>query len=330
VAELTALELATRHDARVIAVSAYEPPGVTPEAALAVAEQAAEAARARGVEAVAMAQRGEPADVVLQMAEREEADVIVVGNKGMAQGKRFRLGGVPDRIAHNAGCDVLIVFTTLAHGPAEAVSHHYRNIVAGTDGSPTANESVRKAFELALIHRASVLMLYVGDPIVGTIHMENAARTRPDSVDVQMHPLKGDPADEITGFAEREKADLIVVGTKGLAGARRFLLGSVPEKVARESPTDVLIVRTVDRTVDDILPDHGAVVDLDGKRMAVYRDPEGQTFACSARCTHMGCMVGWNDAEKSWDCPCHGSRYDRFGHVIKGPARADLEGAPSP
>jgi glycine/D-amino acid oxidase-like deaminating enzyme/nitrite reductase/ring-hydroxylating ferredoxin subunit len=69
----------------------------------------------------------------------------------------------------------------------------------------------------------------------------------------------------------------------------------------------------------------GAVVRVRGRNVAVYRDEDGALHAISPVCTHLGCVVGWNPAEKSWDCPCHGSRYSREGLVIQGPAVRDLE-----
>lgn len=69
----------------------------------------------------------------------------------------------------------------------------------------------------------------------------------------------------------------------------------------------------------------GAVV-WDGiSRVAVYRDERGEIHKCSAVCSHLGCVVDWNDLEKSWDCPCHGSRFDPYGKVVNGPAISDLE-----
>src|SRR5438874_2191872 len=62
-------------------------------------------------------------------------------------------------------------------------------------------------------------------------------------------------------------------------------------------------------------------------KIAAYRDDHGTLHECSAVCPHLGCIVRWNDTEKSWDCPCHGSRFDRFGTVINGPANRDLGGA---
>ena len=58
----------------------------------------------------------------------------------------------------------------------------------------------------------------------------------------------------------------------------------------------------------------------DGEKVAGYRDDDGGLFAVSTRCTHLGCQVNWNAAERSWDCPCHGSRFAPTGEVLHGPA----------
>lgn len=60
------------------------------------------------------------------------------------------------------------------------------------------------------------------------------------------------------------------------------------------------------------------------KKVAVYRDTDGSVHKCSAICPHLGCIVAWNSAEKTWDCPCHGSRFDPFGKVLNGPANTGL------
>ena len=117
---------------------------------------------------------------------------------------------------------------------------------------------------------------------------------------------------------------LVVVGNKGMSGVRRFL-GSVPNKVAHEVPSDVLIVKTVDRSVDDLVAGHGGLVNVDGRQLAVYRDENGKTYELSSRCTHMGCTIDWNDSAKTWDCPCHGSRFGVDGSVVRGPAAEALE-----
>lgn len=77
-------------------------------------------------------------------------------------------------------------------------------------------------------------------------------------------------------------------------------------------------------SVDEIVPDGGAVIQRGLKKIAVYRDMQGVLSQRSAMCTHLGCIVSWNSLEKTWDCPCHGSRYDRYGGIINGPANSDL------
>jgi glycine/D-amino acid oxidase-like deaminating enzyme/nitrite reductase/ring-hydroxylating ferredoxin subunit len=78
------------------------------------------------------------------------------------------------------------------------------------------------------------------------------------------------------------------------------------------------------RSVEEIAPGAGAVVRLSGKQCAVYRDDTGTVHALSARCTHLGCIVRFNDAERAWECPCHGSRFAPDGSVIQGPANKPL------
>jgi glycine/D-amino acid oxidase-like deaminating enzyme/nitrite reductase/ring-hydroxylating ferredoxin subunit len=73
-----------------------------------------------------------------------------------------------------------------------------------------------------------------------------------------------------------------------------------------------------------IAPGHGAVVRRGLRKIAVYRDPDGGLHQLSATCPHMGGVVSWNSVESTWDCPCHGSRFDPLGHVLAGPARRDL------
>jgi glycine/D-amino acid oxidase-like deaminating enzyme/nitrite reductase/ring-hydroxylating ferredoxin subunit len=71
-------------------------------------------------------------------------------------------------------------------------------------------------------------------------------------------------------------------------------------------------------------PGTGKLVEIDGKKVAAYRDEKGGIHALNPACTHMGCVVNWNQEEKSWDCPCHGARFDVDGKVLTGPATRDL------
>jgi glycine/D-amino acid oxidase-like deaminating enzyme/nitrite reductase/ring-hydroxylating ferredoxin subunit len=77
-------------------------------------------------------------------------------------------------------------------------------------------------------------------------------------------------------------------------------------------------------TVDAIPPGGGALLRQGMQKLAVYRDDAGALYARSATCPHLGCIVQWNAVEKTWDCPCHGSRFSRFGAVMHGPAVTDL------
>lgn len=101
--------------------------------------------------------------------------------------------------------------------------------------------------------------------------------------------------------------DLLKEGVDNL----RLYLGELPSRGDVES-------------FDEIRPDQGAVISQGGEKLAVYRDGRGGLHAVSAVCTHMKCIVRWNDAEKSWDCPCHGSRFDISGGVLEGPALTPL------
>ncbi len=78
-------------------------------------------------------------------------------------------------------------------------------------------------------------------------------------------------------------------------------------------------------SVEEIAPGGGALVRIDGRRCAVHRDAEGQLHAVSSRCTHLGCLVHFNEAERAWECPCHGSRFAPDGSVLQGPATHPLE-----
>jgi Rieske Fe-S protein len=75
---------------------------------------------------------------------------------------------------------------------------------------------------------------------------------------------------------------------------------------------------------DEIALDTGAIMRSGLKKLAVYKGADGVVHTCSATCTHMGCIVMWNGVERTWDCPCHGSRFDPSGRVVNGPANSDL------
>ena len=82
-------------------------------------------------------------------------------------------------------------------------------------------------------------------------------------------------------------------------------------------------------SADTLAPGQGGIVTCAGDKVAAYRDDAGELHAVSAVCTHLGCLVSFNTAEKSWDCPCHGSRFTVDGEVLQGPATDDLERKPT-
>ena len=81
------------------------------------------------------------------------------------------------------------------------------------------------------------------------------------------------------------------------------------------------------KSESEIKPDSGAILRQGLYKVAVYRDTDNKIHACSAICPHLGGIVAWNDIEKSWDCPCHASRFNAYGQVIEGPAISDLKPA---
>lgn len=80
----------------------------------------------------------------------------------------------------------------------------------------------------------------------------------------------------------------------------------------------------------DLSPGQADIVAVDGEKVAAFRDESGTLHAVSPACTHMGCLLHWNAAEHTWDCPCHGSRFTTEGAVIEGPATGDLDRRSSP
>jgi nucleotide-binding universal stress UspA family protein len=145
----------------------------------------------------------------------------------------------------------------------------YSSIVVGTDGSETAKEAVRQAIDLAKAVGARLQVVSAYEPVsnqrlrteqqevpkdvqwmvnpredVDATLEEAAGQARGAGVEVETFARQGDPADAILDVAEEEGSDLIVVGNKGMTGAKRFLLGSVPNKVSHHAPSSVLIIRT--------------------------------------------------------------------------------------
>jgi len=84
------------------------------------------------------------------------------------------------------------------------------------------------------------------------------------------------------------------------------------------------------RSAAELKPGEAAILRHGLHKLAVHRDAEGMLHACKAECPHLGCIVAWNPTERSWDCPCHGSRFDPLGQVLNGPAAVGLASVPPP
>ena len=322
IAELAAARLARSLRSRLVIVSAHEGGA----GARASAESTVEAARARaereGAETASEVAEGEPAAVIVELADRADADLIVLGDVGMGQARRLRLGGVPDRVSHAAPCSLLIVRTSEAD-PSGGNAGAYRSVLIATDGSPTATHAARLGGELAAALGAQITLVHVGDELMGNVVLKSTAEGLGDP-QLPVRVAAGDPGATIAQLAEDEGHDLVVVGNKGMGGAGR-MLGSVPNTVSHAAVCDVLIVQTVGRSLADLEPGEGAIVEEDGKKIAGYRAESGEVIALSRKCKHLGCGVGWNPSLRTWDCPCHGSRYDAYGKVIRGPTQHDLD-----
>jgi nucleotide-binding universal stress UspA family protein/nitrite reductase/ring-hydroxylating ferredoxin subunit len=324
-AQQKAVRFARKVGANLVITCASWPGAVTRVDALRILAKARDSAERYGVTAETEARAGEPGETIARVAGDVRADLIAVGDVGMGKARRLRLGGVAERTAHSAPCDVLIV-RTRRRVRKTADQRVYRGIVVGTDGSPTATEAVRKAFDLGMMFEIQVNVVYVaGDELVGSIVLERAAAGKPDWVPYSTRIVRGKPADKLIETAEEEDGDLMIVGNKGIVGARRYVMSSVPLELAHRAPKDLLIAKTVGRTLEDIAPGHGGVVDVNGDKLAVYIEADGTVHSLSPRCAHMGCTVDWNDADKTWDCPCHGSRYRFDGMVVHGPATRGLD-----
>lgn len=99
-----------------------------------------------------------------------------------------------------------------------------------------------------------------------------------------------------------------------------------PLKKDKEKERSSSTVSKVEQaSVENLGPDRQTVIERDGKRIGVYKDPQGKVHYMDLACTHMGCPLGLNDGDGTWDCPCHGSRFDKYGKVIYGPAMTDLK-----
>lgn len=137
--------------------------------------------------------------------------------------------------------------------------------------------------------------------------------------------IAGQPAPggvgEFLGFPERED---------NVFSPHRFSVPVSAEKLWKDVKTisKALLKEVFDmpeEKLNEVQRGHGGIVEHQGQKIGVYRDRNDQTYMVDTRCRHMGCQLAWNPEELTWDCPCHGSRFDYKGNLVSGPATMDLE-----
>jgi Rieske Fe-S protein len=127
-------------------------------------------------------------------------------------------------------------------------------------------------------------------------------------------------ADLATGKENRWTEMFDAARLKPVAGAGEFVKENA--EVAAHLVSGYLSRKP--KSYDELAPGDAAILKIDGDNVAAFKDEAGKVHAVSAVCTHMGCLVGWNATDRTWDCPCHGSRFELSGEVIHGPATQPL------
>jgi nucleotide-binding universal stress UspA family protein len=227
------------------------------------------------------AERGNPAEVLISVADEVGADLLVTGSVGMSGARRFMLGNVPNKVSHHATTDLLVVKTD---APSSSGGGYHR-ILVGTDGSQTATKAVEMAASLAATLGVKPTIVCVYEPpteeelkrlrsdpndpvaqwkadpvsretpdefkwrIAGASQAEDvleraAAHAAKMGAEADVRAVEGSPAETLINIAEDEGFDVIVVGNVGMRGSKRFMLGNVPHRISHHAPTDVLILRT--------------------------------------------------------------------------------------
>ena len=203
-------------------------------------------------------------DAILRVAEREKADLIVIGSRGLRGIKELLLGSVSSGVLHHAVCPVLIVRGT----NAPFGSFKFDNIVLASDGSPSAQKAAEIAVELARTLETSLTVLNVyedlsfasipgdEDSILSSADKERYATewldyvaqpvnefTKKAGVTCSYIQMRGYPDEAIVAFANRHYVDLIILGSRGMGGYSRTVIGSVSNRVVHHANCPVLVVR---------------------------------------------------------------------------------------
>lgn len=240
--------------------------GITAELERVLADQPGAAAE-RQLPVVRKVERREisPAPAIVEYAEEEDVDLIVMGTHGRRGVRHLLAGSVTEEVVRLAPCAVLSVRAAGTRRPLSATQH----VLAPVDFSDDSKEALLVARNVAANYQADLQVLHVWENVLHpafynmgaksikdlqpdiTERTEKALRdlvhsfeSRSRAVDVSYHTVEGHAAREIVRFAADQATDIIVIATHGLTGLDHFLLGSVAEKVVRRAPCPVLVVKT--------------------------------------------------------------------------------------
>jgi len=211
-------------------------------------------ATARAIEAgvphVPILKWGNVTETVLQTAAEEQCDLIVLGSRGLSGFKRLMLGSISNAVTAKAQCPVLVI----KQPPPATV--YWRRVLVATGGSPWSDAAVDHAIELARAQQLVVCLLYVEpnrprrtDSLSGlTSDAKNVlalaeARAAAAGVPYEANLAHGDVTTTILDTATQQQCDVIILGSRGLTGFKRLMLGSISNAVASTAPMPVLIVK---------------------------------------------------------------------------------------
>jgi len=190
-------------------------------------------------------EKGHVSDKIIEKAKEDKADLVILGSRGLSKAKTFFLGGVSQKVAAYVPCSVIVVKKKI---------RTFKRILVATDGSVYSETAVTFLKSHLLTKEINTTFLAVWDyPVtipefafeaMGKKHLQEMHKV---AFMANALCFEGDPAEVINDTAHRRKVNLIVVGSKGLTGNKRFLLGSVARKVITHSNCSVLVVRRIDK-----------------------------------------------------------------------------------
>lgn len=224
---------------------------------------------------------GNPAEVLLQQAGRIGADLLVVGSVGMSGARRFLLGSVPNKVSHHASTDILIVKTDpprnegndyrsiLVGTDGSPTAMRAVDMAASLAAKLGIKPTIVCAYQPPTEQESKAMKADPSDPVAqwsagktsretpdefrwriadasrATDVLERASEhAAKQGVEAEVRAIEGHPAEVLISIAESEDMDLIAVGSIGMSGAKRFMLGNVPHRISHHAPTDLLILHT--------------------------------------------------------------------------------------